>query len=101
MVNHDDERRPPSLSPTDRDTLEAFGRKVGSHVIVAPRTGMTEPIVLTAWTKRLGLQAVDEAAIGAFYDQHAQRGPELGVACPSTRPPEPSEDWITLNTGNP
>lgn len=73
----------PDISSADRDALEAFGRKVDSHIIVAPRTGMTEPIVLTAWTKRLGLQTADEAAIGAFYDQYAQRGPELGVPCPN------------------
>jgi len=73
----------PDLDRSDRDTLEAFGRDEGSHIIVAPRSGMDEPIVLTAWTKRLGLQAADDAALKAFYDRYARNGPERGVPCPN------------------
>lgn len=73
----------PDLDSSQRDTLEAFGRDAGSHIIVAPRSGMDEPIVLTAWTKRLGLQTADTASIEGFYDRYAKNGPELGVPCPN------------------
>ncbi|GBD85925.1 hypothetical protein BMS3Abin02_02346 [bacterium BMS3Abin02] len=73
----------PDIDPSERDALETFGRDEGSHIIVAPRSGMDEPIVLTAWTKRLGLQTGDHAALKAFYDRYAGNGPERGVPCPN------------------
>jgi hypothetical protein len=71
----------PSLSEQDRARLEDFGRDAPSHIIVAPREGMDQPIALTAWTHRLLLDQVDLAAVSAFYDLYAQFGPERGVAC--------------------
>lgn len=73
----------PEIDSSTREQLEGFGREAGSHVIVAPRSGMDEPVVLTAWTKRLGLETADEGLMRSFYDRYAKAGPELGVPCPN------------------
>ncbi|MGH9169026.1 MAG: DUF3105 domain-containing protein [Acidimicrobiia bacterium] len=76
MVQYD-----PEISNEDRRALEDLGRALGDHIIVAPRSGMTGPVVLTAWTKLLRLEEVNEEAIRAFYREFAGSGPER-VPCP-------------------
>ena len=71
----------PEISNEDRRALEDLGRALRDHIIVAPRSGMASPVALTAWTKLLPLEEVDEEAIRAFYQQFAGRGPER-VQCP-------------------
>jgi hypothetical protein len=72
----------PETAAEARDDLESFARDAGTHVIVAPREGMENPITLTAWTHLLRLDGYDPSAIDAFYGEFAQRGPEVGVPCP-------------------
>jgi hypothetical protein len=71
----------PEISNEDRRALEDLGRALRDHVIVAPRSGMASPVVLTAWTKLLRLDEVNEEAIRAFHQQFAGSGPER-VQCP-------------------
>ena len=72
----------PEIDPAIRDQLENFARGVGTHILVSPRPGLSDPIVLVAWTRMLRLQELDMEAVQAFYDNFAQRGPEVGVPCP-------------------
>jgi hypothetical protein len=72
----------PETAIDAREDLENFARDAGTHVIVAPREGMENPITLTAWTHLLRLDAYDRSAIDAFYGEFSQRGPEVGVPCP-------------------
>jgi len=72
----------PETAVDFRDDLESFARDAGSHVIVTPREGMENPITVTAWTHLLRLDGYDRSAIDVFYGEFAQRGPEVGVACP-------------------
>jgi Protein of unknown function (DUF3105) len=62
--------------------IQEFAREKGTHILVAPRDDLTNPVVVTGWTRMLRLENADLDAIGAFYDRFAQRGPEVGVPCP-------------------
>ncbi|MFQ5524233.1 MAG: DUF3105 domain-containing protein [Acidimicrobiia bacterium] len=72
----------PEIDPAVRDQLEDFARQVGTHILVSPRPGLSDPVVLVAWTRLLRLAELDMEAVQAFYDSFAQRGPEAGVPCP-------------------
>lgn len=48
-------------------------------VVVVPKEGLGESIVMTAWTKKLRLDAFDPAAAAAFIDAYRGRGPENPV----------------------
>jgi hypothetical protein len=71
----------PELEPADREQLENFARQMGTHILVAPRPGLSDAVVLTGWTRMLRLEAFDMEPVTAFYDRFAQRGPEVGVPC--------------------
>lgn len=72
----------PGLEPARITQIEDIARSSGGEVIVAPRPESPAPLALTAWTKRLGLDAVDEAVIRAFRAEHGNRSPEGAAACP-------------------
>lgn len=50
-----------------------------SGLIAAPHAGLGDDVVLTAWRRRLRLDAFDEAALAAFMDAYMGRGPENSV----------------------
>lgn len=50
-----------------------------SGLVVVPARGLGESVVLTAWTKRLELEAFDARAAAAFIDAYRGRGPEHSV----------------------
>lgn len=72
----------PDLPNDQIESLESIGRSLGAEVIVAPRSGLSAPIALTAWTKRLLLQDVDTDVIRAFDADFGNRSPEPGAICP-------------------
>ena len=72
----------PDLGSAQIEELETFARSKTSHVLVAPRADIADPVVLTAWTRMLRLPDADLASLEAFYDAYSRRGPEAGVACP-------------------
>lgn len=61
--------------------IHALARDLGSHVVVTPRSGLAEPVVLTAWTVMGRMAEVDLDSIRTFWDDHSQRGPER-LPCP-------------------
>lgn len=48
-------------------------------VVVTPKAGLGESIVLTAWTKQLNLTEFEPEAAASFIDEHRGRGPENPV----------------------
>ncbi|MEE8406554.1 MAG: DUF3105 domain-containing protein [Acidimicrobiia bacterium] len=70
------------VSDTALAQIQEFARDKGTHILVAPRADLTHPVVVTGWTRMLRLDDANLAAIDAFYDRFAQRGPEVGVPCP-------------------
>lgn len=48
-------------------------------LVLTPRLGLGEGLVLTAWTRRLDLANFDSAAAAAFIDEYRGRGPEHRV----------------------
>lgn len=71
----------PELPAGQIDSLEEFARSKQSHIVVAPRTGMSDPVVLTSWTRMLRLDNVDLDTIDRYYDEYVFSGPEVGVPC--------------------
>lgn len=74
----------PDLDPAEIQALEDFARTKSSHILVAPRADLDDPVVVTSWTRMLRLPAADIETIEIFYDQFVFSGPEVGVACPFT-----------------
>ena len=72
----------PVVGDNERALIEEFARSKETHILVAPRTDLTHPVVVTGWTRMLRLGDADLTSIGAFYDRYARRGPEVGVPCP-------------------
>lgn len=71
----------PSLPDVEVQRLEELARRLGGHIIVAPRSGLEVPVAVTAWTRMMRLDGVDPEAIEAFHAAYGGRGPER-VACP-------------------
>ena len=71
----------PVLEAVEVERIEELGRSFEDRIIVAPRPGMDAPVVATAWTTMMRLDAVDEDLLGAFYGQYVGSGPEKGE-CP-------------------
>ncbi len=72
----------PDLPGDQIEALEDFARSKQSHIILAPRTGMDNPVVLTSWTRMLRLDSVDIDTVDVYYDEFVFSGPEVGVPCP-------------------
>lgn len=53
--------------------------KPWSGIVLAPKPGLGEALVLTAWNRRLRLQQLDTDAAAAFVDAFRGRGPENPV----------------------
>ena len=52
-----------------------------SHVIVAPNPDIEEPVVATAWNRRMRFDDIDDPRIAEFADTYRNRGRER-VDCP-------------------
>ncbi len=64
------------------DRLEAWASLFGSPwsgVVLTPREGLGQDIILTAWRRRLRMTAFDAAGAAAFIDAYRGRGPEHRV----------------------
>lgn len=72
----------PRLDDGRRQQLEEIARSLGSETILAPRPEPPSPVVLTAWTKRLLLDDVDQSTIEVFRAEFANRSPEGAAVCP-------------------
>src|SRR6266542_1820414 len=71
----------PPACPDLVSKLETIGRSYPSKVNVAPYPGLVEktkhPIALTAWTKVMYLDGVDDAQIRRFIAQNKDKAPEF------------------------
>ena len=72
----------PDLAPEQIALLEDYARTKDSHIIVAPRPGLADPVVVTSWTRLLRLDSAEIPTIDLYYDEFAFSGPEVGVPCP-------------------
>lgn len=54
-----------------------------SHLLAAPYPGLTSPVVLSAWSKQLSLDSVDDPRFQQFIDFYVQgpQTPEPGAPC--------------------
>jgi len=70
------------LPVLDVTALQDFARSKSTHILLAPRADLADPVVLTAWSRMLRLDTVDLNTLEIFYDRWARIGPEVGVPCP-------------------
>ncbi len=70
---------PPSGAFATIERWAGFYAGPWSGVVIAPRPGLGEAVVLTAWNKILRLDAFDADAAAAFIDRFRGRGPENPV----------------------
>jgi hypothetical protein len=64
------------------ETIESWASLYGglwSGIVVVPKPGLGEAVVLTAWNKMLRLDSFDADAAAAFIDRYRGRGPEHPV----------------------
>lgn len=72
----------PGLDSAAIQALQEYARTKASHILVAPRADLDDPVVVTSWTRMLRLRTADIGTIDVYYDQFVLSGPEVGVACP-------------------
>ena len=68
--------------PEAIDTLTAWAREFSGYwdgLVVVPRPGLGEEVVLTAWTHKLRLPEFEPEAAATFIDAYRGRGPENPV----------------------
>lgn len=70
------------LPDSEVEQLRQYARSKSSHILIAPRSDLPDPVVVTSWARLLRLQSVDIDVIESYYDRFAFLGPETGVACP-------------------
>jgi hypothetical protein len=69
------------------DAVAAIEARVAGeeHILAAPYPGLQNPIVLTAWTRQLAIDDVDDPMFEEFIDTYLARrsptAPEAGVSC--------------------
>ena len=68
--------------PATMAILEGWADLFGgpwSGIVVAPKVGLGEAVILTAWLRLLRLAPFDADAAAAFIDENRGRGPERTV----------------------
>lgn len=71
----------PDLDASEIGALESYARSKPSHILLAPRADLMDPVVVTSWTRMLRLEFVDIETIDLYFGQFAFTGPEVGVPC--------------------
>ena len=74
----------PDLAADEVAAIEA--RTAGEeHILAAPYPGLANPIVMTAWTRQLALEGLDDPLFEEFIDTYLARrsptAPEAGASC--------------------
>jgi hypothetical protein len=73
----------PDVEDEVRPRLLRIMGRYDSHVIVSPNPGIEEPIVTTAWNRRMRFDRADDPVLAEFVETYRKRGPE-GIPCPIT-----------------
>lgn len=71
----------PGLDSAEVEVLEDTARSLRRDIIVAPREGLSAPIVMTAWTKMLVQDTASEEVLRGFYQEYVNLSPEGGAIC--------------------
>lgn len=71
----------PGLDADELQALQDYARTKRSHILLAPRADLEDPVVITSWTRMLRLQSADIETIDVYYETFAFTGPEAGVPC--------------------
>jgi len=71
----------PDLDETQIALLQGWARTKPGHILLAPRADLTDPVVISSWTRLLRLPGADINTVDIYYDQFVFTGGEVGVPC--------------------
>ena len=71
----------PGLGKTAVESLRGYARSKPGHILVAPRSDLSDPVVITSWRRMLRLDSADLDTIDVYYGEFVRSGPEVGVSC--------------------
>lgn len=71
----------PDLPETEVASLRGYARSKPGHILVAPRSDLSDAVVVTSWRRMLRLDSVDLDTIDVYYDRFVRTAPEVGVPC--------------------
>ena len=71
----------PDLPETEVESLRGYARSKPGHILVAPRSDLSDAVVVTSWRRMLRLDSVDLDTIDVYYGRFVRTGPEVGVPC--------------------
>lgn len=71
----------PDVGDEVRDRLLGIMDEHDSHVIVSPNPDIRQPVVATAWQRRMRFADPEDPLVAEFVDTYRNRGPE-SVDCP-------------------
>lgn len=73
--------------PDLRTPLVELMHRYRSHVIVSPNPQLRDPVVATAWDRRMRFAGADDPMLRRFLDTYRRHGREA-VACPIVEQPQ-------------
>lgn len=68
-----------SCNDLKNNLKQVYQDKGASKIVIVPRIGMPNPVVLTAWGRIEKLEKVDKDKISKFVDTYKNKGPEFTV----------------------
>ena len=71
----------PDLDETQIALLQGWARTKPGHILLAPRADLTDPVVISSWTRLLRLPGADIETVDVYYEQFVFTGAEVGVPC--------------------
>ena len=71
----------PDLPETEVESLRVYARSQPAHILVAPNSDLSDPVVITSWRRMLRLGSADLNTVDLYYDRFVRTGPEVGVPC--------------------
>ena len=69
------------LPQTEVELLRGYARSKPGHILVAPRSDLSDPVVIASWRRILRLDSADLDTIDVYYGEFVRTGPEVGVSC--------------------
>ena len=70
----------PDLAADEVETLRKMARGK-SYTLMSPYPNLESEVVMSAWSRQLELDSVDDARIEDFIGRYRQTGPEPGALC--------------------
>lgn len=71
----------PDIEESEVNALQDVMQSYDSHVIVAPNPAIADPVVATAWNRRMRFESAGDPVLAEFVDTYRHRAPEGSQEC--------------------